>query len=119
MTLQGYNTWYSVFMNPTEANCLEQLGLLKSNGLFSAGYNYFNLCFRVVYCYLNILRDDGVFVSRNVTDGNRFIYFFSLNIILAYVSLRLVVSSTQFPSGFRDLVQKVLRFFLVAVDFQL
>lgn len=53
---------------------MEQLGLLKSKGFFAAGYNYFNL-------------DDGVFISRNATDGNR-----------------LVVSTSQFPSGFRHLV---------------
>jgi len=52
----GFNTWYSLFMHPTERDCSLTLTLLQQLGLRAVGYEYFNL-------------DDGVFASRNATGG--------------------------------------------------
>jgi len=48
----GFNTWYDVFMNPTEDSCLALVDAIKATGLYDAGYHYFNL-------------DDGVFSGRD------------------------------------------------------
>lgn len=39
----GYNSWYDLYMTPSEAVIRETVQALKSTGLFDAGYRYVNL----------------------------------------------------------------------------
>ena len=54
---RGYNSWYDVLMQPSEAGVLATAAALKANGLFALGFEYINL-------------DDGMVASARAANGS-------------------------------------------------